>query len=560
MTTTMVWGCSMKITINNEEVLCNKDFTINEEMLNTSSVILNNVYPATWEQDKDYVSRFYYPEDYSKCKIFNEIYHPEEKSTASGTSFTLNNVDIAKQYQVQTLKGQTSQSGTPTPTSPQPINITTGRQVVSVCGKNLFNKLIATTQVGYFNSSGNIESGGQSTVTTSYIPILPNTNLTISGFVVNRICYYDQNKNFLERSEVISTTPYTFNKNAYYIRIQGVTNVFDINKFQLEKGNQATTYEEYKGNDYEINLGKNLISLPNNSRTANGLTGNMNGNTITISGTNTKTDNAWVLLSTNYPTLPTFIPGETYTLSIDGNTSGAYLQINYYKNGTTTQGWLASQVTSSATFTIPSDYTGVAQVFVGIYRTATTIDTTFNIQLEKGSVASSFSPYKTPIYLGKIGTYQDYIFRNTTENPLYDSNLEEGQWYIHKEIGRVVLNGSEASWSYDATNSVFINNSSIINGQYAVQNGYSNYFKNVVNANITNNYYAGQNLQNGEFSFREGTKDRIYFKNTSYTSANAFKTWLSTHNTEVYYVLNTPTTTLIEDEELINQLNAIYKC
>lgn len=71
MTTTMVWGCSMlKITIDNEEVVSNKDFTINEEMLNTSSVILNNVYPATWEQDKDYVSRFYYPKDYSKCKIF----------------------------------------------------------------------------------------------------------------------------------------------------------------------------------------------------------------------------------------------------------------------------------------------------------------------------------------------------------------------------------------------------------------------------------------------------------------------------------------------------------
>ncbi len=129
----------MKITINNEEVLCNKDFTIEEEMLNTSSVILNNVYPATWEQDKDYVSRFYYPPDYSKCKIFNETYHPEEKSTASGTNFTLNNVDTTKQYQVQTLKGQTSQTGTPTPTSPQPINITTGRQVVSVRGKNWFD-------------------------------------------------------------------------------------------------------------------------------------------------------------------------------------------------------------------------------------------------------------------------------------------------------------------------------------------------------------------------------------------------------------------------------------
>lgn len=59
----------MKILINNEEVVCSHDFTINLEMLNTPSVILNNVYPKTWENDKDYVSRFYHPDDYSQCVI-----------------------------------------------------------------------------------------------------------------------------------------------------------------------------------------------------------------------------------------------------------------------------------------------------------------------------------------------------------------------------------------------------------------------------------------------------------------------------------------------------------
>ena len=62
----------MRILIGNEEVLCNSNFTINTEMLNTSSVILDNVYPKTWEQDKDYVSRFYYPQDYSKCLIYDD--------------------------------------------------------------------------------------------------------------------------------------------------------------------------------------------------------------------------------------------------------------------------------------------------------------------------------------------------------------------------------------------------------------------------------------------------------------------------------------------------------
>lgn len=61
----------MRILINNEEVVCDKNFTITEEMLATSSVTLNNVYPKSWEITKDYVNNFYYPKDYSICKIYD---------------------------------------------------------------------------------------------------------------------------------------------------------------------------------------------------------------------------------------------------------------------------------------------------------------------------------------------------------------------------------------------------------------------------------------------------------------------------------------------------------
>lgn len=62
----------LKMLINNEEVVCNKEFTITEEILTTSSTILNNCYPKSWENDKNYISRFYYPKDYSKCKIYKD--------------------------------------------------------------------------------------------------------------------------------------------------------------------------------------------------------------------------------------------------------------------------------------------------------------------------------------------------------------------------------------------------------------------------------------------------------------------------------------------------------
>ena len=59
----------MTITIDGTEVVCSNDFTINKDILNTPSVILNNVYPKSWENDKDYTTRFYHPDDYSQCLI-----------------------------------------------------------------------------------------------------------------------------------------------------------------------------------------------------------------------------------------------------------------------------------------------------------------------------------------------------------------------------------------------------------------------------------------------------------------------------------------------------------
>ena len=62
----------IKIYINNEEVLCDKNIYIKEELLTTSSTILNNVFPKSWDTDKDYTSQFYFPLDYSKCKIYDD--------------------------------------------------------------------------------------------------------------------------------------------------------------------------------------------------------------------------------------------------------------------------------------------------------------------------------------------------------------------------------------------------------------------------------------------------------------------------------------------------------
>ena len=188
-----------------------------------------------------------------------------------------NNVNIATDVpkifnnyniMVSTTKGvpyepYTGGQPSPNPDYPQEIKTITGNIKLTSCGKNLFDKDNATTQVGYFRPNGAINNGGDSTITTSYTSILPNTDMTISGLTLEWICFYDKNKNFIER---VSGTLKTFNKNAYYIRIQAPTNVFDLSKIQLEKG-QATDYEEYKSNSLTIDLqGNELCSLPNGTK------------------------------------------------------------------------------------------------------------------------------------------------------------------------------------------------------------------------------------------------------------------------------------------------------
>ena len=83
----------IKILINNEEVVSNHNLEIKEEMLSTSSTILKNCYPKSWENDKDYVSRYYYPKDYSKCEIY-EVDGEDETLIFCGFTKNTGNVSL----------------------------------------------------------------------------------------------------------------------------------------------------------------------------------------------------------------------------------------------------------------------------------------------------------------------------------------------------------------------------------------------------------------------------------------------------------------------------------
>jgi hypothetical protein len=71
---------------------------------------------------------------------------------------------------------------------------------------------------------------------------------------------------------------------------------------------------------------------------------------------------------------------------------------------------------------------------------------------------------------------------------------------------------------------------------------------------------SSYNYEPGRLRFGWGDTTLYFYidiSSSQFADLTAWKNWLSTHNTEVYYILATPTTTEITDSTLISQLEAI---
>lgn len=153
-----------------------------------------------------------------------------------------------------------------------------------------------------------------------------------------------------------------------------------------------------------------------------------------------------------------------------------------------------------------------------------------NVMLVEGQ-ATEYEPYQgsslnitipSNEFVGKLDdTYKD------TLNVVYK---DDGHYHLilNKMIGKVVCDGSE-NWflSGSTTNKILVaafNTNGLVDGQ-----GISNYFKYslYVKKNKFGIYNNGKNL-------------RFCLDIQQYATIDDFKSWLSTHNTEVYYALKTP--------------------
>lgn len=217
-----------------------------------------------------------------------------------------------------------------------------------------------------------------------------------------------------------------------------------------------------------------------------------------------------------------FYNGETY-ISRDNNHDGTSYTFTTPNNCNRIRCWVWRQ-------------SGVDQSYID----------SLKLQLELGSSASDFEPYQEQSYtvdlgsieLCKIGDYQDYIYKS------------DGKWYVHKEIGKNILDGSETWWESGVqTDNVY----QVATSGYAgvpVSAGYSDSLE----ITTTTAWYAERLPNKAVF-----TSNNIYVRvsQSLASTLEQFKAWLASNPTTVYYALATPTDTEITNEALIAQLEAL---
>ena len=119
-------------------------------------------------------------------------------------------------------------------------------------------------------------------------------------------------------------------------------------------------------------------------------------------------------------------------------------------------------------------------------------------------------------------------------------------WYKYCAVGKVIYNGTE-NWQYESANLRFsftlYNLLKQTGSRLPIYSNYFNYPAEVVNRDGIGFAY-----------YYNGANGTIFLYNYACTDAATFKTWLSSHNTVVYYQLEVPTYTRITDETLIEQL------
>lgn len=246
------------------------------------------------------------------------------------------------------LSGNTSQAGTPTPSSQQTIHSVKGNNKIKIIGKNMFSGAFENP-----NTYSMVNNNGEYSITTpEYLS---------SGLRVN----------------------ITTKASSYAVLCPTVSSCSDIRKKLLENPNTRYTisFDAYSSTGYTLSG----LSI----RRSNGQS------TIIDFGSPSIQANTKVRIHGSGTTEVVNNTDQRLYINISGLPSGSFIELG-------------------------------------------------NFQLELGSSETSYEPYTensyqitlpTGVELNKIGTYQDYFYKN------------DSKWYLHKETTKKTLNGTNETFS-----------------------------------------------------------------------------------------------------------------
>lgn len=458
----------------------------------------------------------------------------------------------------------------PNPDYPQAVQVVTGEQTVDVTEKNIVRigsydisggnytlkanygniKLTSTSAINAFDLNAGTRTGG-------YLPSYGQANdyhltglggtytVSVQNFVNrssgsgNVILQTFTNKRTNGRTITTTATsvmPVTISLDddeyikSIYIWTPSSSTIDMEMDIQLEEGS-ATAYEPYQSQSYTISLtGKNLLDS---------LDGYIDGY---ISSSGTIGVGGGVNALFDYMSVDS---SSTYTLSASETTRMSFA---YFDETRTLISRDANIDNNKQTITTPAN---CKYVRVWVYRTLSAGGITqsylesLELQFEKGSQATPYTPYYN-YELCKIGDYQDYIYKSGDD------------WYVHKMLGKAILTGSEA----------WVEHSQIHNNIHGfrldigtVASDGTGVLADRFRAVSWSSYQAegADGRAYGTITTLSSSGPYIYISqpNASISTLLDFESWLSTHNTTVYYALATPTDTKITDTTLVGQLNAL---
>lgn len=383
------------------------------------------------------------------------LYNNFPQTTGTGTNITLNNTLEAPIK--SELLGNTSQNGTPTPDSPVEIVNATGNSNVKVINRNLLNVTDAveatTNGVTYRRENQTYYLSGTNTKTDT-VWVLPNNMITdlpifeigekytlkITGNIPNGVYLQvnarnQSNTNYSLWSQISDNNAHTITiGNEYkttaqvFIGIKATaTDVTGSFTVKIEKGSIATEYEAYKEQNYEVNLGKNLFNY--NDLSSKIQTFNISGtaNEFTINGVGTYQ-------------YPISLKGQ-HTISGNWSTTNLNGDVRLIYEDDTFDNIFSSYSSTSTSGNINFQSNASKNIKVIQFRTFNSSNITLtDFQIEKGSTATPYSPYFTPIELCKIGDYKDRIYKSG------------GKWYLENKHSKIdSYNGETITTDYIST-------------------------------------------------------------------------------------------------------------